>query len=212
MRCSVVIRAYNEEKHIEKLLIGLSRQTLVPHEVILVDSGSTDNTVAIARRYGVKVVSISKGAFTFGRSLNMGCAAASGDFLVFVSAHVYPRHTSWLADLMQPFADTKVVLSYGKQRGNHLNHFSEHQIFAKWFPRESIVPQGSYFCNNANAAIRRSEWEQRPYDETLTGLEDLDWAKKAQADGGWIAYVADAEIIHVHEESWIAVRNRYRRE
>jgi len=212
MRCSIVIRAYNEERHIGKLLIGLSCQTLVPYEVILVDSGSTDDTVAIARRHGVKVVSIDKRAFTFGRALNIGCAIASGDFLVFVSAHVYPKHTSWLADLMQSFADPNVVLSYGKQRGNHLNHFSEHQIFAKLFPNESVVPQGSFFCNNANTAIRRSEWEKRPYDEALTGLEDLDWAKRAQADGGWIAYAANAEIVHVHEESWATVRNRYRRE
>ena len=122
------------------------------------------------------------------------------------------RHRNWLVDLVRPFSEPKVVLSYGKQRGNHLNHYSEHQIFAKWFPNEFVLPQRSYFCNNANTAVRRTEWEKRPYDETLTGLEDLDWAKKAQAEGGWIAYVAEAEIIHVHEESWATVRNRYRRE
>lgn len=212
MKCSIIIRAYNEARHIGKLLAGLAHQSRVPYEVILVDSGSTDDTVEIARRWGVKIVPIDKRSFTFGRSLNIGCAAASGDILVFVSAHVYPKHRTWLSDLVQPFTEQQVVLSYGKQRGNELNHFSEHQIFAKWFPNESVFPQRSYFCNNANAAIRRSEWEKRPYDESLTGLEDLDWGKKAQADGGWIAYVASAEIIHVHEENWTSVRNRYRRE
>lgn len=212
MRCSIIIRAYNEAKHIGKLLVGLSNQSLMPHEVILVDSGSTDDTVAIAREFGVKVVSIDKRAFTFGRALNMGCAVASGEILVFVSAHVYPKHRHWLTDLVEPFSEPNVVLSYGKQRGNELNHYSEHQIFAKWFPNDSAMPQRSYFCNNANTAIRRTEWEKRPYDEVLTGLEDLDWAKKAQAEGGWIAYAAQAEIIHVHEESWATVRNRYRRE
>ncbi len=212
MKHSIVIRAYNEDKHIAKLLVGLSQQTVQPHEIILVDSGSTDDTVAIAEQFGVKIVKINKREFTFGRALNRGCEAATGDILVFVSAHVYPRGTNWLQSLTGPFARESVVLTYGKQRGNHLNHYSEHQIFAKWFPNESQDPQATYFCNNANCAIRKSEWEKRPYDETLTGLEDLDWARKAQTDGGVLAYVADAEIIHVHEENWATVRNRYRRE
>jgi glycosyltransferase involved in cell wall biosynthesis len=48
MNCSIVIRAYNEEKHIGRLLEGIKQQTLKDVEVILVDSGSTDSTVAIA--------------------------------------------------------------------------------------------------------------------------------------------------------------------
>lgn len=212
MRVSVVIRAYNEAEHVEKLLVGINAQSQRPHEVILVDSGSTDDTVAIARGYGVKVVSIDKHEFTFGRALNIGCAAASGDIFVFASAHVYPVHRDWLERLVAPFADARVVLSYGRQRGNHLNKFSEHQIFARWFPADSVKPQRTYFCNNANCAVRRTAWEQQPYDETLTGLEDLAWAKAAQAAGGWLAYVAEAEIIHVHDEGWPQVQNRYRRE
>lgn len=212
MKISVVIRAYNEAAHVEKLLVGIHAQSHRPHEVILVDSGSTDDTVAIARDYGVKVVAIDKHEFTFGRALNIGCAAATGDILVFASAHVYPVHSDWLERLVAPFADSRVVLSYGRQRGNHLNKFSEHQIFARWFPAESVKPQRSYFCNNANCAVRRTAWEGQPYDETLTGLEDLAWAKAAQAAGGWIAYVAEAEIVHVHDESWAQVMNRYRRE
>ena len=51
-----------------------------------------------------------------------------------------------------------------------------------------------------------------PYDEALPGLEDVAWGKAAQADGGWIAYVAEAEVVHVHDEAWEQVRNRYRRE
>lgn len=72
--------------------------------------------------------------------------------------------------------------------------------------------QATAFCNNANAAIRKSLWEQNPYDETLTGLEDLAWAKWAKQRGHAIAYVAEAEIIHVHDETPRGVFNRYRRE
>jgi len=212
MKCSIVIRAYNEERHIAKLLVGIGQQTITPHEIILVDSGSTDSTRAIAQNFGAKIVKITKAEFTFGRALNVGCSAATGDILVFVSAHVYPTRRTWLAALCEPFTNDRISLSYGRQIGNHLNHFSEHQIFAKWFPARSELPQIGYFCNNANAAIRRDAWIRRPYDESLTGLEDLAWAKLAQASDEDIAYVSQAEIVHVHEELWRSVRNRYRRE
>ena len=209
---SIVIRAYNEEAHISRLMEGIAAQRVQPLEVILVDSGSTDSTVAIAEHYGAKIVRIAKEDFTFGYALNVGCQAAQGDVLVFVSAHVYPTHDTWLEDLVAPFDNPRVVLSYGGQQGGDTNKYSEHRLFAQWFPQEPAQPQKSYFCNNANCAVRRSAWEKLPYDETLTGLEDLDWAKKAQADGGWLAYVPKASIVHVHEESWTQVRNRYRRE
>lgn len=193
-------------------MLGIAAQTHQPLEVILVDSGSTDGTVEVARRYGAKIVPIDKSEFTFGRALNRGCAVASGDICVFPSAHVYPVYDNWLEQLVKPFEHQRVVLAYGRQKGNHVNKFSEHQIFARWFPAESVCPQRTYFCNNANCAVRKSAWETQPYDESLTGLEDLAWAKTAQERGGWIAYSADAEIIHVHDESWQQVQNRYRRE
>ena len=212
LSASIVIRAYNEEAHIGRLMEGLRAQRVQPHEVILVDSGSTDSTVTIAQHYGARIVRIAKEDFTFGRALNIGCEAAEGDILVFVSAHVYPTHETWLGDLLGPFSDDRVVLSYGGQLGGDTNKYSEHRLFAQWFPQEAAFPQESYFCNNANCAVRRSVWETLNYDDALTGLEDLDWAKRAQAEGGWLAYVPKASIVHIHEETWAQVRNRYRRE
>ena len=82
----------------------------------------------------------------------------------------------------------------------------------KWFPAESRLPQDHPFCNNANAAVRRRIWESTAYNEELTGLEDLDWAKRAMAAGYQIGYVAEAAVAHVHRESFSQVKNRYRRE
>ena len=50
--CSIVIRANNEERHIGRLLQGIAGQTIPGIEIILVDSGSTDRTVEIAKRFG----------------------------------------------------------------------------------------------------------------------------------------------------------------
>jgi rhamnosyltransferase len=210
--CSLVVRAYNEERHIGRLLEGVCRQTVQDVEIILVDSGSTDATTAIAAQYGATVVHISPLEFTFGRSLNLGLAAATCDLVAIASAHVYPVYPDWLERLLEPFADPAVALTYGKQRGDENSKFSEHQIFARWFPEESSVRQRHPFCNNANAALRRSVWEGHPYDESLTGLEDLAWAQWAFGQGHAIAYAADAEIIHVHTETPRGVLNRYQRE
>jgi len=210
--CSIVIRCCNEERHIGKLLSGVMAQSVKDVEIILVDSGSTDATLSIAARYPVKVVRISPEEFSFGHSLNIGCSHASAELIVVASAHVYPSYKDWLEHLLVPFQDSEVALVYGKQRGAASSWYAEHQIYRKWFPDHSIPEQGHPFCNNANAAIRRSLWAQFPYNRELTGLEDLDWAKRLFDSGRKIVYSADAEIIHVHEETPRQIYNRYRRE
>jgi len=212
MKCSIIIRAYNEEPYISRLLEGITHQTVSDVEIILVDSGSTDATASIAGRYGAKVVHIQPEEFTFGRSLNRGIAAATRDLVVIASAHVYPVFPDWLERLLKPFTDPLVGLTYGKQRGPASAQFSEQQIYYRWYPDQSVAYQSHPFCNNANAAIRRAVWEQNPYDETLTGLEDLAWAKELKSRKYGVSYVAEAEVMHVHNETPRGVYNRYRRE
>ena len=212
MNCSIVIRAYNEEKHIARLLEGIKQQTIKDVEIILVDSGSTDQTVSIAESFGVRIVRIPAAEFTFGRSLNFGVREATRELIVVASAHVYPVYPDWLESLLNPFDDERVALAYGKQRGPETAKYSEQQIFHQWYPDSSNLNQPTAFCNNANAAIRKSLWHKNSYDETLTGLEDLAWSKWAKEQGYKIAYVAEAEIVHVHDETPQGVFNRYRRE
>jgi glycosyltransferase involved in cell wall biosynthesis len=211
-RVSIIIRAYNEARHMEHLLQGIHAQTFTDYEIILVDSGSTDNTVAIAERYGVRIVDIPAQQFTFGRSLNRGVQAAAGEFIVNISAHCYPAVKDWLANLIAPFVDQQVALAYGRQHGDDRTRFSEARFFAQYYPLVSQPRQKDPFCNNANAAIRRGLWQTNPYDESLTGLEDLAWASWALEVGYHIAYVAEAPVVHVHEERPAQVFNRYKRE
>jgi rhamnosyltransferase len=210
--CSIVIRAYNEEQHLGRLLTGIQQQTIQDVQIILVDSGSTDGTLAIAAQFPVEVVHIRPQEFTFGRSLNLGINGSRADTVVFASAHVYPVYPDWLERLLEPLEDERVGLVYGKQRGAQYTQFSEHQIFARWYPDISQPRQSHPFCNNANAAIRLSLWQEHPYDETLPGLEDLAWARWVCEQGSALAYVAEAEVIHVHRETPKGVYNRYRRE
>ncbi|TAH21983.1 MAG: glycosyltransferase family 2 protein [Cytophagales bacterium] len=210
---SVIIRAHNEEKFIGKLFESLFEQTIIEQtEVILVDSGSKDRTIEIAKSFPVKIIHIQPHDFTFGRALNKGILAASGEIMIFASAHVYPTNKHWLENLVKPFSNEKIALSYGRQVGNEITKYSEHQIFKKWFPAESHFVQKHPFCNNANCAIRKSLWESQTYDEDITGLEDLAWANKILQKGYWISYVAEAAIVHIHEETPKKIRNRYKRE
>jgi len=212
MNCSIIIRAYNEQEHLGRLLHGIKKQTIHDTEIILVDSGSTDMTVNIAKEFGARIVYIHPSEFTFGRSLNLGMRAATRDLVVIASAHVYPLYPDWLECLLLPFSDSKIALTYGKQRAPKTAYFSEKQVYYQWYSDSSQINQPHPFCNNANAAVRRDLWLQHLYDETLTGLEDLAWAKWATEAGYAITYVAEAEIVHIHNESSTGIFNRYRRE
>ena len=209
---SLIVRCFNEEAHIGRLLAGALSQTHKPDEIVVVDSGSTDATLEIAASFDVQIVSIEPELFSFGRALNVGLAASVAEIAVFASAHVYPVYDTWIEHLVAPFHDQRVALTYGRQQTPPNGRFSEQRLLSQWFPARSALRQQHPFCNNANAAVRRSEWEQRPYDEQLTGLEDLDWAKYAMERGHSIAYVAEAPVVHVHDESFTQVFNRYRRE
>jgi glycosyltransferase involved in cell wall biosynthesis len=213
---SIIIRTYNEERHLGDVLSSIEAQECdADVEVVLVDSGSTDNTIQIAGQHGCRIITISKQDFTFGRSLNRGCAAANGEILVFVSGHCIPVDSNWLQELVAPLVSGDISYCYGRQIGGKAgtgSKFSESQLFRKHYPKTSALPQEGFFCNNANSAIRREQWAVFGFDEQLTGLEDMALAKKICESGGRIGYAAGSVVYHLHDESWRAVKNRFERE
>ena len=166
---SIVFRALNEEKYFEQALQACREQVLddLTFDIVLVDSGSTDRTLEIAEKYDCQIVHIPKHQFSFGRSLNWGCEAASGDYLIFISAHCIPTHNRWLQNLIQPLLDNIATYSYGRQLGNEASKFSEKQLFAKYFPDFDKSPQDGFFINNANSAITKSAWQTFNFDEDV---------------------------------------------
>jgi rhamnosyltransferase len=213
-RASIVIRTFNEARHLPDLLSAIDAQTIgaPERETIIVDSGSTDATLRIALARDCRVLHIAREEFSFGRSLNMGCAAAGGEAFVFISGHCVPTSRDWLAALVAPIESGGAAIAYGRQVGGAATRFSEHQIFRKYYPPVTGAEASGFFCNNANAAIRRDVWESLPFDEQLTGLEDLDLGKRVQNAGGAIRYVPQAGVFHHHDESWSQVRRRFERE
>tara|TARA_B100001057_G_scaffold500990_1_gene619512 strand:- start:2561 stop:3466 length:906 start_codon:yes stop_codon:yes gene_type:complete len=211
---SIVIRTLNEEMYLNELLYAVKNQILedLEYEIVIIDSGSTDKTLEIAKKHECRVTSISKKDFSFGRSLNMGSKYANGDILVYISGHCIPSSQHWLYELVKPIISGHAGYSYGGQLGKNTTKFSEKQLFKKYFPNESEIPQKGFFCNNANSAISRKVWEKYSFNEEITGLEDMELAKRYTCDGGMIAYVYNASVFHIHNETWKQTRRRYERE
>jgi glycosyltransferase involved in cell wall biosynthesis len=214
MLVSIIIRTYNEARHLPAVLEGISRQqkSSLKSEIIIVDSGSTDGSVQIAKQYNARVLHIKKEEFSFGRSLNLGCRMASGDVLVFISGHCVPKTNTWLERLVSPLVHDSISYAYGRQVGNEETRFSEYQLFKKYFPVTSSIPQDGFFCNNANAAIKKTVWSQYLFNEDITGLEDMELARRLYNSGLKIAYVADAAVYHLHKETWHKIKLRFERE
>ena len=214
VQISIIIRTLNEAKHLGDLLRSISEQEISGYglEVIIVDSGSSDQTLEIAKSHNCRIIQIKKEQFSFGRSLNFGCKAADGDYLVITSGHCVPIDKYWLLKLCEPLINKTAKYSYGRQIGGPETQFSEHRIFSKYYPAESKIQVGDYFCNNANSALLRDSWESHQFDDELTGLEDMDLAKRLVNEGQVIAYVPDSCVYHYHYESWAQIRRRFERE
>jgi len=210
---SIVVRTRDEARHLRRLLEDSRRQTHKAIEVIVVDSGSRDGTLEIAHELADRVIEIAPESFTFGRSLNEGCRVARGEFLIFVSAHAYPASNNWLRNLLAPLADPGVAMVYGRQlpwEGTRLDE--ERDLIQNFGERTRVSVDDPIGPNNANAAIRAASWREMPFNEDLSGFEDSDWAKRAQAHGMAVYYAHNAAIVHIHDESLRQIFRRFRRE
>lgn len=215
MLVSIVIRTLNEEKYLNEVFAAINSQTTNGKfniETVIIDSGSVDATLDIAKRNNARITSIKKSDFTFGRSLNMGCDFSNGDILVFLSGHCIPANNIWLLNLVGEMEESNSDYVYGRQIGRDSTKYSEKKIFDKYFPENKNHFNDKIFCNNANSAIKRSTWSMYKFNEDLTGLEDMELAKRLIQNGGKVSYAYNSLVYHIHDESWAQTKTRYERE
>jgi glycosyltransferase involved in cell wall biosynthesis len=108
MKASIIIPVYNEEKDIGHCLESLKNQSMKDFEIILVDDGSTDNTVAVVKEF--KKVKVIQGQHKGpGFSRNLGAKSARGEILIFVDADM-TFDKDYLKNLIAPLQkDDKLI-------------------------------------------------------------------------------------------------------
>lgn len=196
---TVLIRARNEALALPATLAAIARQDIdLPVEVLVVDSGSTDATVALAGAGGARVVPLGA-AYRPGLAVNVGMRAGTGPIVVLVSASAFPAAPDWLRTLVAPLrADDRGHLA--GTFGRHLPVpgvcLIEEPLVARIFSASSTGAPFSF----TNAAIRREVWERIPCDEAIDsgGGDDREWAARVTRAGHGLRYVPEAAVHRSH--------------
>jgi len=225
---SVVIPTKNGEGTIGKLLSSIfSQQGINKPEVLMVDSGSSDNTLAIARQYPVRIIQVPPQDFNHGETRNTGISKSNGEYIVLITQDAEPAHEHWLSNMLGNFSDPQVAGVYCRQipredadvitrrrLNNWLTGRKElHKVrIADWSRYEELNPMEKYlFCNfdNVCSCIRKKVWEEIPFEKTCFA-EDLGWSKRALEAGYTIVYEPKAAVYHSHNRSvWYEYQRTY---
>ncbi len=216
---SILIPTKNGDRWIGECLGAIYSQRGAGRvEVVMVDSGSTDGTLEIARKYPVRIVEIPAQDFHHARTRNYASTLTAGNYLVFLSQDAIPANYNWLKAMLQNFSDSAVGAVYGRQVPKAGSTQERHDALNTMYGSERVVKDPStkqslgyryYHFSDANAAIRREVWEATRFPEELKVFEDLGIAKKI-LDAGWhIVYEPEASVVHSHNHTTVELFKRY---
>lgn len=229
-KAAVIIPTWNAGDLFENVLNAvLEQKTKWPFEILILDSGSVDNTLQIVRRNiarGVKLHEIPNSEFQHGRTRNLAISLTSAEFVAVLTQDAMPANNEWLANLIGAFEKSdRIAGVFGAHipypdasffvKKSILDHFTEinkHDHVINWRSKMTSCDWGSlqhqqwlhYYSDN-NSALRRSVWEKIPYPEVFYG-EDQVWAWEIIKQGFNKAYVNDAKVYHSHNLTEIQQR------
>ncbi len=179
---SVIIPALNEGKYIMQPMHGLQSQTFRNFETIVVDGGSTDRTVGMAKRYARIITDRGRGP---GSGRNAGARAAKGRILVFLDADTRPS-SGLLESYHSAFRDSGVVASTGPiyplEKSSLRIRFG-YRIVSVFFVRLSIL-MGNPAVMGSNFAVRADKFRRvGGFNEKFLTYEDWDLSKRLKRLG-----------------------------
>ncbi len=219
LKVSIVIPTKNGGDLFRDVLNGLENQVYTDlHEILIIDSGSSDRTVELAKDYGARVHTIRPEEFNHGTTRNIGIGMAIGDIIVLLTQDAVPGDKYMISNLVSAFEDQNVGGAYARQvprskadilTKRNLNNWltGREKSEVRWIhdkkAYDAMTPMDKYlFCNfdNVCSAVRRAVWEKFKFSHSDFG-EDIDWSMRI-LEGGWkIAYQASAFVIHSHDRS-----------
>jgi rhamnosyltransferase len=220
-KVSIVIPTKNGGALFREVLAGIKNQEFCGNiEIIVVDSGSVDDTITCAQSYGAHVVSVPPETFNHGNTRNKGVEISSGEIVVLMTQDAVPGDSLLIHNLVIAFHDQKVAGAYARQlpredadifTKRNLNNWltgrtdSETRQITDWNLYKNMNPITQYmFCNfdNVCSALRRSVWENIPFPKSDFG-EDIAWCKTVLEAGWKITYQSSAIVVHSHDRSFI---------
>lgn len=219
LQCSISILTRNEERNIKPCLEAVfSQEGVGEFEVTLVDSGSTDATLQIARGYPIRIHQITANEFHHARTRNLAASLGKGPILINLSGDAIPASKTWLRSMLENFTDPGVGAAYGRQLPKPGSPSERIDTFDRIYGERRIVKDPAhrnglgyrfYHFSDVNSAIRRSVWQAHPYPENLKMFEDLAIAK-VMLDAGWkIVYEPEAAVFHSHSYNATQLFKRY---
>jgi len=195
-KVSIIIRTNNEERWIGSCLKAVFDQDFTDFEVIIVDNESSDKTVEKANSFDVKITHIKD--FLPGKALNQGINESRGKYLALLSGHCIPKNKKWLSNLIRNFKNQDIAGVYGRQEPMAQSSAYDKRDLLITFGLDKKVQTKDSFFHNANSIIRRDIWENVPFDEHATNIEDRIWASRILKEKYKIVYEPEASVYHFH--------------
>lgn len=201
---SIVIRTFNEEKWVGETLKRLFEGNFRNFEVIVVDSGSTDNTLSILKQFPIKkLIEIKKKEYTPGYALNLGIRNSKGKFICILSAHSVPAGKDFISTGLKPILEDPKICGVD-------GFYSALPDGSLWEKRRVISYIWDYLLglpdirgprdtlDNTHTIIRKSCWGEYHFDESLPGSEDYDWAQEMIVRGYKVKRAPKFFCFHSH--------------
>ena len=185
---SAVVRTFNSATTLGACLESLKGQT-IPPEIVVVDSGSSDGTLAIGSALADRVVQLPVGSFSYGRALNRGAEVARAPVHFAVSSHCVIPRRDWIARSLTYYEDPAVAGTNGQLTDPEGRPLRE----TLRLRADTAVPDPLWGFSNHASSWRAEIWRREPFDETLVASEDLEWADRVVALGYTIVF--DPELV-----------------
>lgn len=176
-RASVIVRTRDKAGVLERAVESVRTQTL-PAEIVVVDSGSGDGTLDLARRLADVVVELPAGSFSYGRALNVGAATAAAPVHVALSAHCWLPRRDWLERMLEHYEDPAVAAATGGRNDPAGAPIDEPYVLRS---RGDLRPWFGF--SNHGSSWRAATWDEFRFDERLEASEDREWMWRVVDEG-----------------------------